>query len=128
MRWLYWRRLLCSQTAVFRSKPARSWRAMQSSRSNLPWRRNALNDVKHKTQSFGLSVVKIDIVEKYLEAYTAALKGQAFKLSYIDAFAGSGSFSFDDDTPPLFFDSAGARWEHEGSPRRRCSHRGRSTR
>ena len=33
---------------------------------------------------------KLDIIERYLDAYTTALKGQRFKLMYIDAFAGSG--------------------------------------
>ena len=33
---------------------------------------------------------KLDILEKYLNAYTTALKNKRFKLLYIDAFAGSG--------------------------------------
>lgn len=33
---------------------------------------------------------KLDILEKYLDAYTTALKKQPFKLLYIDAFAGTG--------------------------------------
>ena len=34
---------------------------------------------------------KLRILEKYLDAYTTALKGQRFDLMYIDAFAGTGS-------------------------------------
>ncbi len=34
---------------------------------------------------------KLDILERYLDAYTTALKNQHFDLLYIDAFAGSGS-------------------------------------
>ena len=34
---------------------------------------------------------KLAILEKYLDAYTTALKGQPFKLMYIDAFAGTGA-------------------------------------
>ncbi len=34
---------------------------------------------------------KLDILERYLDAYTTALKNQNFYLLYIDAFAGSGS-------------------------------------
>ena len=33
---------------------------------------------------------KLDILERYLDAYTTALKGQQFELWYIDAFAGTG--------------------------------------
>ena len=33
---------------------------------------------------------KLNILEKYLDAYTTALKQQPFKLMYIDAFAGTG--------------------------------------
>ena len=33
---------------------------------------------------------KLRILEKYLDAYTTALKGQRFDLVYIDAFAGTG--------------------------------------
>ena len=75
---------------------------------------------KNTAQLFGgpWSVVKIEIIEKYLRAYTAALKKQAFKLTYIDAFAGSGLFSFDDEEFPLFLDSDAAKQEHEGSARR----------
>jgi len=36
---------------------------------------------------------KLNILERYLDAYTTALKDQPFKLMYIDAFAGSGKIS-----------------------------------
>ncbi|MDE0122971.1 MAG: three-Cys-motif partner protein TcmP [Bryobacterales bacterium] len=36
------------------------------------------------------TVEKLDILERYLDAYTTALKDRPFKLVYIDAFAGSG--------------------------------------
>ena len=35
----------------------------------------------------------MDILEKYLAAYTTALKRQPFKLMYIDAFAGTGAIN-----------------------------------
>lgn len=45
------------------------------------------------TQSFGghWTLIKLDMLEKYLSFYTTALKNQHFKLCYIDAFAGSGN-------------------------------------
>lgn len=44
-------------------------------------------------QSFGgpWTLLKLEIIEKYLDFYTKALKKQNFKLCYIDAFAGSGN-------------------------------------
>ena len=36
------------------------------------------------------TVEKLDILERYLDAYTTAMKNQPFKLIYIDAFAGTG--------------------------------------
>ena len=44
--------------------------------------------------SFGGSwtLEKLDILERYLDAYTTALKDQPFDLIYVDAFAGQGSF------------------------------------
>ncbi len=43
-------------------------------------------------RSFGGSWTeqKLSILREYLNAYTTALKGQEFRLTYIDAFAGSG--------------------------------------
>ncbi len=40
---------------------------------------------------------KLSILEKYLDAYTTALKKQAFKLMYIDAFAGTGHLNLPDE-------------------------------
>ncbi len=36
---------------------------------------------------------KLDILERYLDAYTTALKNQPFRLMYIDAFAGTGEIA-----------------------------------
>lgn len=36
---------------------------------------------------------KLEVVERYLDAYTTALKDQIFQLIYIDAFAGAGDIS-----------------------------------
>ncbi len=43
-------------------------------------------------RSFGgpWSDIKLDALERYLKAYTTALKNQPFKIGYIDAFAGAG--------------------------------------
>jgi three-Cys-motif partner protein len=35
---------------------------------------------------------KLEILERYLDSYTTALKNQPFQLIYVDAFAGEGSF------------------------------------
>lgn len=42
---------------------------------------------------------KLAILEKYLHAYTTALKDQPFRLMYIDAFAGNGWISTDTGEP-----------------------------
>ena len=62
------------------------------------------------------TIDKLDILEKYLDAYTTALKNQPtayrpFKLVYIDAFAGTGEIS-------LRQDDGDARAFIEGSARR----------
>ena len=36
---------------------------------------------------------KLEILQKYLDAYTTALKKRNFQLTYVDAFAGSGLYS-----------------------------------
>lgn len=36
------------------------------------------------------TALKLDVISRYLSAYTIALKNQPFKKGYIDAFAGSG--------------------------------------
>lgn len=45
-------------------------------------------------QSFGgtWTVEKLEILRGYLDAYTTALKDQPFPLTYVDAFAGYGSY------------------------------------
>lgn len=45
--------------------------------------------------SFGgpWTLQKLNILDRYLDAYTTALKNQPFNLIYVDAFAGEGSFS-----------------------------------
>ena len=47
------------------------------------------------TGDFGGSwtVLKLEILESYLDFYTTALKNQPFKLMYIDAFAGTGAIN-----------------------------------
>ncbi len=63
-------------------------------------------DVQSEDEFGGLwTEVKLDIVEKYLKAYTTALKwrprrDRPFKLLYIDAFAGSGWIVQDDPDNP----------------------------
>lgn len=52
---------------------------------------------------------KLNILERYLDAYTTALKDQPFKLMYIDAFAGSGKIPLrDKDTEEISFLSGSA--------------------
>ena len=48
--------------------------------------------MSNSTPSFGgnWTKQKLEILQKYLDAYTTALKNTRFKLLYIDAFAGSG--------------------------------------
>ncbi len=50
-------------------------------------------------QKFGgaWTVIKIEILKKYLDAYTTALKKQPFNLIYIDAFAGCGKYCIKND-------------------------------
>lgn len=57
---------------------------------------------------------KLDILRRYLAAYTTALKDQPFRLIYLDAFAGTGSW-----TPRSGYerDYDDFRELHEGSPR-----------
>ena len=42
--------------------------------------------------------IKLKVVEHYFDFYTEALKKQNFKLLYIDAFAGSGKITVNDET------------------------------
>ena len=55
-----------------------------------------MNEVsKLPSSDFGgqWTIEKLEILEKYLNAYTTALKKQSFKLMYIDAFAGTGEIA-----------------------------------
>lgn len=55
------------------------------------------------------TVEKLDILERYLDAYTTALKNRPFKLVYVDAIAGSGQVhlgSPDPDASALMSGSA----------------------
>lgn len=46
--------------------------------------------------------IKLEIIQKYLNFYTTALKKQNFKLVYIDGFAGTGSRDEKSQAMPLF--------------------------
>ena len=45
----------------------------------------------------GWTLEKLNILSAYLDAYTTALKDQPFHLTYVDAFAGSGSIELEHD-------------------------------
>ena len=53
---------------------------------------NGIDKTKKSSLKFGgdWTYKKLDILERYLDAYTTALKNMKFKLMYIDAFAGTG--------------------------------------
>ena len=52
------------------------------------------DDADMTTPKFGGSWTKekLDILERYLDSYTTALKNQPFNLIYVDGFAGAGSY------------------------------------
>ncbi|HSN87955.1 MAG TPA: three-Cys-motif partner protein TcmP, partial [Thermoanaerobaculia bacterium] len=55
------------------------------------------------------TATKLEILRRYLEAYTTALKNQPFRTAYIDAFAGTGYRVLkhaDPETSLLFSDLA----------------------
>ena len=55
---------------------------------------------------------KLEILKRYLDAYTTALKDQPFHLIYVDAFAGEGQWRPDtSDTDELFASSLAYMWE-----------------
>ena len=56
------------------------------------------NHEQEQSLNFGgpWTLEKLKVLENYLDAYTTALKGQRFKLMYIDAFAGIGHLSLSD--------------------------------
>lgn len=64
---------------------------------------NIISKVSPKDQHFGGSWTeeKIEMVQKYLSAYTVALKNQSFQLVYIDAFAGTGHYYIKDENEDL---------------------------
>ena len=53
------------------------------------------NEGNVNTPSFGgpWTEQKLEILRRYLDAYTTALKNQRFQLTYVDAFAGAGSYT-----------------------------------
>jgi three-Cys-motif partner protein len=63
---------------------------------------------EQRAQKFGgpWSLLKVKAVEKYLHAYATAMSKQSFELVYIDAFAGSGFFTFGDGIPLIGEDEA----------------------
>jgi three-Cys-motif partner protein len=63
---------------------------------------------QERAQKFGgfWSLLKVEAVEKYLHAYVTAMSKQSFELVYIDAFAGSGSFTFGEGMPLMGEDEA----------------------
>lgn len=74
------------------------------------------------SQEFGgpWSLLKVDTVQKYLEAYATLMRdkpsaARPFKRIYIDAFAGSGYFSFGEDDSATLLDEARSREVHKGS-------------
>lgn len=54
-------------------------------------------------QRFGSlhTIQKLDVLARYLSAFTTALKNQNFRLIYVDAFAGTGEFRLPVDAPLL---------------------------
>jgi three-Cys-motif partner protein len=76
-------------------------------------------DAKETAQKFGgpWSLIKTDMVRKYVNFFNSALKGQSFEKVYIDAFAGSGAFSFEKEKrqSDLFTDRASETHVHPGS-------------
>ena len=54
--------------------------------------------------------IKLNILGKYLDAYTTALKNKSFRLLYIDAFAGAGQIDRNsDDGAQDFIDGSASR-------------------
>lgn len=79
---------------------------------------------KVENQKFGgpWSLLKVETVASYLHAFNVALRQQPsstmpFRRIYIDAFAGSGNFSFSTEGAPLFDEDASTT-HHAGSARR----------
>ena len=56
---------------------------------------------KFRVQKFGgpWSLIKVDVVDRYLQFFNTALKNLPFERVYIDAFAGSGAFRYGTGAP-----------------------------
>jgi three-Cys-motif partner protein len=83
--------------------------------------RRSVIGIESTAQQFGgpWTLLKTDIVASYLQFFVKALKNQPFDLVYIDAFAGSGAFTFigEESAQEVLFASALAK-SHSGSARR----------
>jgi three-Cys-motif partner protein len=81
------------------------------------------SDDRGAAQLFGgpWSLIKTDIVEQYLRFFNQALKNQGFRRIYVDAFAGSGAFTYVRPvaTGNLFGDTGNP--SHSGSAQRALS-------
>lgn len=60
---------------------------------------------------------KLEILRRYLDAYTTLLKNQRFQLIYVDAFAGEGVWSSSKESAYAQEDYEEFYQMHEGSPR-----------
>ena len=69
-----------------------------------------MNQISEPPTTYGGSWTgkKLEILARYLDAYTRALKNQPFKLLYIDAFAGTGFVEFQDDDAKYLIDGSAA--------------------
>ena len=69
-----------------------------------------MNKIAEPVTSYGglWTRKKLEILEKYLDAYTTALKNQPFNLIYIDAFAGTGYVEFQDEDAKYLIDGSAA--------------------
>ena len=88
----------------------------------MPPRKLASPTIAPVAQRFGgpWSLIKTDIVEKYLNFFNVALKNKPFERVYIDAFAGSGAFHYISRAPEMtLFGSPDEKKEiHAGSAKR----------
>lgn len=74
-------------------------------------------------QKFGgpWSLIKLDTVARYYSSFTTALKNRSFNLVCIDAFAGSGHFTYSPQDASPLFDEDRVIETHAGSARRALS-------
>ena len=87
---------------------------MNSSIGGIPTEGRIVNKASNPSSGdFGgqWTIEKLDILEKYLDAYTTALKNQPFKLMYIDAFAGTGEINLlhEDEDAQAFIEGSARR-------------------